>query len=154
MLTQSSTDEATADTFLAADPNPGIATTVCPIELGTLTLIPGVYKTASNVGITTGTLNLDAQGNPNAIWIFNISGTLTTVGAAPNGNIAFVGGIGSAKNVYWRVAGNTAIAANSTFIGNIFDSATIAVGTGANITGSLFAAAGSVTLLSNVVTKP
>jgi preprotein translocase subunit SecB len=153
MLTQSSTDETTAGTFLAADPNPGIATTVCPTELGTLTLIPGVYKTASNVGITTGTLNLDAQGNPNAIWIFNISGTLT-VGAAPNGNIAFVGGIGSAKNVYWRVAGNTAIDANSTFIGNIFDSATIAVGTGANITGSLFAAAGSVTLLSNVVTKP
>jgi hypothetical protein len=155
MLTQSSSDEATADVFLAADPNPGIATTVCPTELGTLTLIPGVYKTASSVGITTGTLNLDAQGNPNAIWIFNISGALST--SAPGGNIAFVGGIGSAKNVYWRVQGGATIAANSTFLGNIFDTsgaAGIAVGTAANITGSLLTSTASVTLLSNTVTKP
>ena len=155
MLTQSSSDETTADVFLAADPNPGIATTVCPTELGTLILAPGVYKTASSVGITTGTLHLDAQGNPNAIWIFNISGGLST--SAPGGNIDFVGGIGSAKNVYWRVQGGATIASNSIFLGNIFDTsgaAGIAVGTGANITGSLFTSTAAVTLLSNVVTKP
>lgn len=155
MLTQSSSDEGVADVFLAADPNPGIATTVCPTELGTLTLIPGVYMTGASVGITTGTLHLDAQGNPNAIWIFNISGGLST--SAPGGNIDFVGGIGSAKNVYWRVQNGATIAANSIFLGNIFDTsgaAGIAVGTGATITGSLFASTASVTLLSNTVTKP
>jgi len=157
MLTQASTDETTAYNFLAADPNPGAPTQVCPTELGGQTLTPGVYKTGSNVGITTGTLYLDAQGDPNAVWIFNISGTLTTVGAAPNGNIVFVGGVGSAKNVYWRVAGNTSIAGSSIFIGNIFDAATIAVGANANITGSLFAGqsvTASVTLISDTITKP
>jgi hypothetical protein len=154
MLTQASTDETTAYNFLAHDPNPGSATIVCPTELGGQTLTRGDYMTASNVGITTGTLYLDAQGDPNAVWIFNISGTLTTIGAAPKGNIAFVGGVGSAKNVYWRVGGVTNIAASSTFIGNIFDATTIAVGSGANVTGSLFSANGSVTLIADTVTKP
>ena len=153
MLTQSSGDETIAYNFLAADPNPGAPTQVCPTELGTLTLTRGVYKTASNVGITTGTLNLDAQGDPNAVWIFNISGTLTT--GAPGGSIAFVGGIGSAKNVYWRVAGNTSIGANTTFIGNVYDAgATVSVLSGVNITGSLFSTAGSVTLIGDTITKP
>ena len=154
MLTQAGTDETTAYNFLAADPNPGAPTQVCATELGGLTLTPGVYKTASNVGITTGTLNLDAQGDPNAVWIFSIDGTLTTIGAAPNGNIAFVGGVGSAKNVYWRIAGATSIAANSIFIGNVFDQATVAVLAGANVSGSLFSAAGNVTLISDTITKP
>ena len=156
MLTQAGSDETIAYNFLAADPNlpVGAPTQPCPTELGGLTLTRGVYKTASNVGITSGTLYLDAQGDPNAVWIFNISGTLTTVGAAPNGNIVFVGGVGSAKNVYWRVGGATSIAANSTFIGNIFDQVTIAVLSGANVTGSLFSATGSVTLIADTITKP
>ena len=68
--------------------------------------------------------------------------------------IAFVGGVGSAKNVYWRVGGATSIAANSTFIGNIFDHVTIAVLSGANVTGSLFSTTGSVTLIADTITKP
>ncbi len=155
MLTQASSDETTAYNFLAADPNPSApTTTLVSTELGGSTLTPGVYKTASSVTITTGALNLDAQGDPNAVWIFSIDGTLSTIGPAPSGNIVFVGGVGSAKNVYWRVAGATSIAANSTFIGNIFDQGTIAVLAGANVTGSLFSAAGSVTLISDTVTKP
>jgi hypothetical protein len=153
MLTKASGDEDIAYTFLAADPNPGAPTQVCPTELGGLTLTRGVYMTALNVLISTGTLNLDAQGDPNAVWIFNISGTLTT--GAPGGNIVFVGGIGSAKNVYWRVAGNTTIGGTTAFIGNVFDGGSgISVLSGTNITGSLFSRAGAVTLIADTIVKP
>jgi len=46
-------------------------------ELGGTTIYPGVYKNASSVGITTGPLTLDAQGNPNATWVFQIGSSLT-----------------------------------------------------------------------------
>ncbi len=152
MLTQASTDETTAYNFLATNPNPGAPTQACATELGGLTLTRGYYATALNVGITTGTLTLDAQGDPTAVWIFSIAGTLTT--AAPGGNIVFAGGIGSAKNVYWQVVGNTNIAGGTSFIGNIFDQATIALTSGATVTGSLFSAVQSVTLIGDTITKP
>lgn len=151
MIDQSRTDLGNAYTFLAADPNPGAPTQVCPTELGGLTLTPGVYKTASNVLISTGTLNLDAQGDANAVWIFSIDGTLTT--GAPGGSIAFVGGVGSAKNVYWRVAGVTTIGAGTTFYGNVFNYANVDVLANANITGSLFSTTASITLITDTVTK-
>lgn len=151
MINQSRTDLGVAYTFLAADPNPGAPTQVCPIELGNQTLTRGVYKTASNVSLTTGTLHLDAQGDANAIWIFSIDGTFTT--GAPGGSIDFVGGVGSAKNVYWRVAGVTTIGAGTTFYGNVFGQANVDVLSGANITGSLFSKTASVTLISTTITK-
>ncbi|HEX5709923.1 MAG TPA: ice-binding family protein [Sulfuricurvum sp.] len=151
LINQSRTDLGVAYNFLAADPNPGAATQVCPTELGTLTLTRGVYKTASNVLLTTGTLHLDAQGDANAVWIFSIDGTFTT--GAPGGSIDFVGGVGSAKNVYWRVAGVTTIGANTTFYGNVFAHANVDVLAGANITGSLFSNTASVTLITDTITK-
>jgi len=68
-LDQVRTDLGIAYNFLAADPNPGAATQVCPTELGSRTLTRGVYKTASDVTIQTGTLTLDAQNDPNSVWI-------------------------------------------------------------------------------------
>lgn len=148
MINQSRTDLGVAYTFLAADPNPGAATQVCPTELGGLTLTPGVYKTGAGVGIST-PLQLDAQGDPNAVWIFSIDGTLTTAAS-----MSFVGGVGSAKNVYWRVAGITAIAGGTTFYGNVFDYANVNVGANATITGTLFSTTAAVTLITDVITKP
>jgi hypothetical protein len=149
MLTQANTDLGIAATFLAADPNPSASTQVCPLELGTLVLTRGVYKTASNVGITTGSLTLDAQGDSNAVFIFNIGGTLTT---GASGSIILANGA-QAKNVYWRTAGITTIAAGTTFYGNVFATTQINVLAGANITGSLFAITDRVTLISDTVTK-
>ena len=151
MLTQAATDLGIANSFLAADPNPSAATQVCPTELGLQVLTPGVYKTASNVGITTGALQLDALGDPNAVWIFSIDGTLTT--GAPGGSISFVNGVGQAKNVYWRTGGDTVIGANTTFIGSVFAWTQINVLANANVTGSLFAVTDRVTLISDIVTK-
>ncbi|MCX6702495.1 MAG: ice-binding family protein [Candidatus Wolfebacteria bacterium] len=154
MLTQSATDLGIAYTFLAADPNqpPLAPTQVLPTELGNLTLTRGVYKTAADVTIQTGTLHLNAQGDPNSVWIFSIDGNLTT--GAPGGNIDFVDGIGQAKNVYWRVAGVTTIGAGTTFYGNVFNWAQVNVLAGAHITGRLFSANEQVTLISDTVTAP
>jgi hypothetical protein len=150
MLTQANTDLGIAATFLAADPNPGSATQVCPTELGNLTLTHGVYKTSANVTISTGTLTLDAQGDPDAVFIFNIGGTLTT--GAPGGSIVLINGA-LAKNVYWRTAGITTIGAGTIFKGSVFATTKVVVNSGANITGSLYAVTDRVTLIADTITK-
>ena len=149
-INQVRTDLGTAYNFLAADPNPGAATQVCPIELGNLTLTKGVYKTASNVGITTGSLTLDAQGDANAVFIFSIDGTLTT--GAPGGSIVLINGA-QAKNVYWRTGSATYIGAGTAFKGNVFAWTQVNALSGAAITGRLFGITNQVTLIANAVTK-
>jgi hypothetical protein len=149
-INQVRTDLGIAYTFLAADPNPTAVTQVCPIQLGGLTLTKGVYKTASNVGITTGPLHLDAQGDPNAVFIFTTAGALTI--GAPSGGIILDNGA-LAKNVYFRVAGITTIEAGIIAYGNIFSYAQVNMLAGASITGRLFSVNEQVTLISNAVTK-
>jgi hypothetical protein len=153
MITQAKTDLGIAFTYLAADPNPDAPTISCPTELGNLTLTRGVYKTASNVIIQQGNLTLDAEGNPNSVWIFNIVGTGTLITGAPGGNIILANGA-QAKNVYWRTAGKTVIGTNTVFYGNVFAWTEVNALTGANITGKLFASTDQVTLQSNIVTSP
>src|SRR5450631_3988132 len=50
--------------------------TAVPVELGGRTLTPGVYA-GGTLGLT-GTLTLDARGNPNAAFIFKAASTLIT----------------------------------------------------------------------------
>jgi Ca2+-binding RTX toxin-like protein len=116
--------------------------------LGGLTLTRGVYKTAVGVTIPTA-LHLDAQGDPNSVWIFSIDGDLTT---GNTGSIVLDNGA-QAKNVYWRVAGVTAIAAGTTFYGSVFNWAQVNVLAGAHITGRLFSVNEQVTLIADTVTK-
>jgi hypothetical protein len=149
-INQVRTDLGKAYLFLAADPNPGAPTQVCPTELGGLTLTRGVYKTAVNVIIEQGDLHLDAQGDPNSVWIFSIGGTLTT--GAPHGNIVLEGGA-LAKNVYWVTGGTTIIGTGTAFYGNVFAWSQVNMLTGASINGSLFALTDQVTLQANTVTK-
>jgi hypothetical protein len=149
-IDQVRTDLGNAYTYLAADPNPGAPTQVCPIELGGQTLTRGVYKTDANVTIQAGDLHLDAQGDPNSVWIFSIGGTLTT--GAPYGNIVLTNGA-LAKNVYWRTAGTTIIGEGTAFYGNVFAWEQVNVLAGANITGRLFSVNEQVTLIADTVTK-
>jgi adhesin HecA-like repeat protein len=149
-INQSRTDLGIAYNFLAADPNPNAATQVCPIELGNLTLTRGVYKTASDVTLQTGTLTLDGEGDPDSVFIFTIGGNLTS--GAPGGDIVLINGA-QAKNVYWRTAGKTVIGTNTSFSGNVFAWSEVNVLTGANVTGRLFAVTDQVTLDANAVTK-
>jgi uncharacterized protein YjdB len=136
--------------FLAADPNPAAPTQVCPIQLGGQVLTRGVYKTDVNVQITTGPLYLDAQGDPNSVFIFSIGGTLTT--GAPGGNIVLQNGA-QAKNVFFRTGDTTVIGAGTLFYGNVFAWSQVNVLDNANVTGRLFALTDQVTLISDIITK-
>jgi uncharacterized repeat protein (TIGR02543 family) len=90
-------------------------------ELGGLTLAPGIYKSASGTfKITNLDLVLDAQGDPNAVWIFQTAAGLTVGTPAGARSIILIGGA-LAKNVYWYV-GSTAVinyAGGGTMVGTI-----------------------------------
>ncbi|MFD3837957.1 ice-binding family protein [Streptomyces sp. NPDC058642] len=109
-----------------------------PHEFGGQVLTPGLYRANSSAQIT-GTLTLDAQGNPNAVWVFQIGSTLTT--AAENSTVSLVNGA-SPCNVFWQVGSSATLGTNTSFVGTILASESISATTGATINGRLLADAG------------
>jgi hypothetical protein len=119
-------------------------------DLGGLTLAPGLYKSTSTLGIT-GTLTLDGQGNANAVWIFQIASSLTTL----SGSNVKLTNSASAHNIFWQVGSSATLGTTSTFNGSILSLASITLATGATLNGRALAqTAGAVTLDSNMVTVP
>jgi hypothetical protein len=116
-------------------------------EIGSLRLVPGLYKWSGSVGISND-LYLDAQGDEDAVWIFQIAGDLL---GASSSRVVFVSGIGEARNVFWQVAGGVTIGTGADFQGVILSKTLIAVQTDAKVTGRLFAQT-AVTLQMNTVT--
>jgi hypothetical protein len=119
-----------------------------PVELGGRTLDPGVYKAPISAGIT-GTLTLDAHGDPNAVWVFQIGSTLTT---ASGSNVSLVNGA-SPCNVYWKIGSSATLGTNSRFVGTIMAQASITVTTGTTIAGRALARTGAVTLDNNTIDR-
>ncbi len=118
-------------------------------DLGGKTLTPGVYCFDSAASIS-GALFLDGQGDPEAQWIFQIAGTLTTSAlssVAPTG-------LASSCNVYWNVGGNADIGAGASFRGNLVAQGTISVGSATNIIfGRVLSHNGIVNLGTDTVSK-
>ncbi|MBV1758493.1 MAG: DUF3494 domain-containing protein [Dethiosulfatibacter sp.] len=115
-------------------------------DLGGSTLTPGVYTSATSIGLT-GTLILDGQNDPNAVFIFQAGSTLTT---AANSQILLINGA-SASNVFWQVGSSATLGTNSIFAGDIMAQVSITLTTGAKIDGKVMALTGAVTLDSNVI---
>lgn len=114
-------------------------------NLGGRTLVPGVYNFNSSAQLT-GALTLNALGNPNAVFIFNIASTLTTASAS---SVTVIGG-GQGTNVFWRVGSSATLGSATTFVGDILALTSITLVTGANITcGAALARNGAVTLDTN-----
>ncbi|MGW7203043.1 ice-binding family protein [Streptomyces sp. NPDC054837] len=109
-----------------------------PHEFGGQVLTPGLYRATSSAQIT-GTLTLDAQGNPNAVWVFQIGSTLKT--AAENSTVSLVNGA-SPCNVFWQVGSSATLGTNTSFVGTILASESISATTAATINGRLLADAG------------
>jgi hypothetical protein len=118
-------------------------------ELGGLTLTSGVYNSSSTLAIT-GTLTLDAQNNPNAVWIFQAGSTLTTAAAS---QIVLINGA-QADNIFWQVGSSATLNSGSSFEGNILASASITLISGAAVDGRLLALGASVTLDANTISAP
>ncbi len=117
-------------------------------DLGGQTLTPGVYGSNSSLGLT-GTLTLDAQGDANAVFIFQAGSTLTTASAS---QVNLIGGA-QACNVFWQIGSSATLGTNSTFVGNILALQSITLNTGATVDGRTLARNGAVTFDDNTVTR-
>jgi len=159
VATQARMDALTSYNTLAAIPpgaNPGG-------NLAGLTLTPGVYTApAGTFVIQGGDLTLDAGGNANAVWVFQMATTLTVGGpgvSAPQ-NVLLVGGA-QAKNVFWQVGTAATINARGggTMVGNIIAQAAVAFSTAGNVNvvtlnGRAISLNAAVTLVDTVINVP
>ena len=143
---QAKADLATA--FNEATGRSGAA--LLPVEVGGLTYTPGLYIAAAALGITTGNLTLDAQGDANAVFIFQIGSTLTT---STYNQINLIRGA-KAANIFWLVGSSATLGAASIFQGNILSAVSITVTAGATVNGRLLTQSGAVTLDTNDITIP
>lgn len=151
MLLQAKTDLVAAYDFAAnaTTPAPQTITT----DLGGTTLAPGIYKSTSTILLQSGNLTLDAQGDVNAVWIFQAASAITTVGGA-GGSVILAGGA-QAKNVYWQTGSSATIGDFTVFKGNVLALESITMNSGAVAEGRMLARNGSVVMTSgNTITRP
>jgi Ice-binding-like/Bacterial Ig-like domain len=132
---------------------------VLPGNMGGLTFTPGLYVNSTSVLLmgagANNNVTLDAQGDPNAVFIFKMGSTLTT---APGSQVILVGGA-KAANIFWQVGSSATIDTTTSFEGNVLAAVTITVNAGAAVEGRLFAGSagdpsGAVTVNDSTVTVP
>lgn len=114
-------------------------------DLNGLTLSPGVYHAGAALALT-GTVTLDAHGDPNAVFLFQVGAALNT-GAASS--LILAGGA-RASNVFWQVEGAAGTGAASTFAGTILAYGAITLGASSTLIGRALSAA-AVTLADNTI---
>jgi hypothetical protein len=119
-------------------------------NLGGLTLEPGLYKAATSLEISSGDLYLDALGDPDAVWIFQMGSTLVTT----TGRQVILTGGAQAKNIFWQVGSSATIGVASVFKGTIMADQAITIATGATLEGRALARIAAVTLDANTITVP
>jgi hypothetical protein len=100
--------------------------------------------------LSAGNVTLDAQGNANAVFIFQVGSALTTLGST---QVVLAGGA-QAKNIFWQVSSSATLGTNSIFEGTILSLQSITLDTGATLTGRALARNGGVTMDSNTITAP
>jgi type VI secretion system secreted protein VgrG len=119
-----------------------------PALVGT-TLTPGVYKASTSLDVG-GPLTLDGQGDPNAVFIFQVGSTLVTDSASS----VVVSNGAQACNVFWQVGSSATLGTGSTFKGTIMANDSVTVTTGVTVEGQALARTGAVTLDHNTFSAP
>ena len=144
-------DQAQSDLTTAYNSAAGRSTVtdVTGQDLGGKTFTSGVVSHTSGMQLT-GTVTLDAQGDPSAVFIFKAVSTLIT---APNATVSLINGA-SPCNVYWQVGSSTTLDTGTTFVGTVMSLTSATLATGATVQGRVLARNGSVTLDTNVITRP
>ena len=144
MLTRAMVDLTTAF-------NDAAGRTVDPIgvagNLGGRTLYSGLYKSTGSLEISSGDLTLDAQGDVNAVWIFQIASSFNMT----SGRQVFISGGAKASNIFWQVGSAATFGTTAKMKGTIMAYATITFATGASLEGRALARTASVTLQSNTI---
>ncbi len=110
------------------------------------TVLPGLHTIAGAVSNTT-TLTLDAGGDPNAVFVFQVNGALAM---AAGSKIVLARGA-QASRVFWQVNGAGAVGANAEFVGTLMALDAVAIGNGTVVNGRAFARNGALTLDANEV---
>jgi hypothetical protein len=133
------------------------ATTPAPVivsgDIGGTTLAPGIYKTNSTLLIQSGDLTLDAQGNSDAVWIFQVASGFTSVGGA-GGNVILSGGA-QAMNIFWQVGSSATIGGGTSFEGNVLALTSITMNSSATATGRMLCINGAVVMTNtNFIIRP
>jgi type VI secretion system secreted protein VgrG len=143
--------QARADAFAAANflASLGFTSDLTGQDLGGRTLSPGVYSFASSAQLT-GTVNLDAQGDPDALFVFQIGSTLTTASASM---VNVINGNGQTA-VYWDVGSSATLGTSTMFAGNILADQSITLTSNASILcGRAIALNAAVTMDSNAISN-
>jgi hypothetical protein len=141
-------DMQTAYTDIAGRATSAANTNLGAGNISGITLLPGVYNWTSAV-LLNNVLTLDAGGNENAVFIFQIAGTFDMGSGA---QILLQNGA-QAKNIFWQTAGAVTLGTTSSFQGSLLGQTSIAVQTGASVNGRLLAQT-AVTLQMNSVKMP
>ncbi len=124
------------------------ATVLAGGTLGGKTLVSGVYSTGGATLGLTGTLTLDGQGDPNAVWIFQATSDLVT---ASSSAVRFINGA-QPCNVFWQVTSSATLGSGSTFAGSILALTSITLASGVTLNGRALARNGAVTLIDDAIT--
>jgi hypothetical protein len=120
-------------------------------DLSGQTLTPGVYTSLATMSIgVSGILVLDAEGDPDAVWIFQAGSSLTL---SNNAQVLLVNGA-QAKNVFWSVFTSSTLGSNVSLQGTILAGGANSVGMDSVIVGRVLCKTGAITLLSNHITLP
>ncbi len=110
-------------------------------NIGGQTLVAGLYKSTSSLAVSSGDLTLDGQGDPNAVFIFQIASTLTMT----SGRQVILSGGARSSNIFWQVGSSATIGTTAVIHGTILANISISVLTGAVLDGRALAQAGAVT---------
>jgi hypothetical protein len=137
-------DLTTAYNNAASRPSSGSAGT----DLAGQTFSPGVRTASSSLLLSSGSVTLNAEGNPNAVFIFQIGSTLIT---GSNTSVSLINGA-QACNVFWQVGSSATLGTGTRFVGTIMAAASITANTAATIHGRLLAQTAAVTLEDNTIT--
>jgi hypothetical protein len=146
------TQNAKNDLFTAYGDAAGRTATVtygAIFDLGGMTLGSGVYRDPSSFAIT-GTLTLDAGGDPAAVWIFQMGSTLNT---ASGSKVALIGGA-QAGNVFWQVGTSATLGSDTDFAGSLLAVDSITLNAGVTVAGRLLAQNATITLDNNSIIVP
>ena len=155
IATQGAADALQAYTDLAT-------LTAVPYSSGSLagaTLAPGLYTApGGSFDITAGDLTLDAQGDPNAVWVFQMGSSLT-IGLIGTPRHVYLLNGAQAKNVFWQVGSAARIENGSVMVGTILASAGVTISTAGQtqqttLTGRAIGLNASVTMVNTTVVAP
>jgi hypothetical protein len=122
----------------------GAALAPAAVDLVGKTIAPGLY-TIAGAASNTGTVTLDAGGDPNAVFVFQVNGAMSFAAAS---HVVLANGA-QASRVFWQVNGAGAVGAGSTFAGTLMAIDAVAIGNGTMVNGRALARNGALTLDNN-----